>query len=110
MTAGTTITIRLDLTNFDYNSKTGAKMTVTWGSAVTSYILGDANGDGIVDAIDATLIQRYDAQMHVGDSFDVNAADVNGDGEVDILDVTFIQRYLAGMNVKFPIGEPANVA
>ena len=110
LTAGTTIKMQLDLTDFNYDSKTGAKMTVTWGSDAPSYILGDANGDGVVDSIDATLIQRYDAQMHVGDSFDVNAADVNGDGEVDILDVTFIQRYLAGMNVKFPIGEPANVA
>ncbi|MBQ6413283.1 MAG: hypothetical protein IJI19_07385, partial [Ruminococcus sp.] len=108
LTAGTTIKMQLDLTGFDFDSKTGAKMTVTWGSAVTSYILGDADGDGEVTALDATLIQRYDAQMPVGDSFDVNAADVNGDGEVDILDVTLIQRYLAGMTVKYPIGNPSN--
>ena len=102
--------MQLDLTGFDYNTKTGAKMTITWGEEVPSYILGDANGDGVVDSIDATLIQRYDAQMPVGDNFDALAADVNGDGEVDILDVTLIQRYLAGIGTnKYHIGETVGV-
>ncbi len=108
LTAGTTIKMQLDLTGFDFESKTGAKMTVTWGSDTPASILGDADGDGEVTAADAALIQRYDAQMPVGDNFNATLADVNGDGEVDILDVTLIQRYLAGMTVKYPIGNPAN--
>ncbi|WP_405357271.1 starch-binding protein, partial [Ruminococcus sp.] len=30
LTSGTTIKMQLDLTGFDYNTKTGAKMTITW--------------------------------------------------------------------------------
>lgn len=56
-------------------------------------IIGDANGDGVVDILDATLIQKYtvdkasltDAQKYV--------ADVNDDSIVDILDATDIQKY-----------------
>ncbi len=101
--------MQLDLTDFNYNSKTGAKMTVTWITP-GSYILGDVDGDGEVTSVDATLIQRYDVQMSVGDNFDLTAADVNGDGEVDILDVTLIQRYLAGIGTnKYHIGETVGV-
>ena len=109
LTAGTTIKMELNLTNFDFDTKTGAKMTISWGEEVPSYILGDVNGDGVVDATDATLIQRYDAQML---SYVIpEAADVNGDGEVNILDATLIQRYLAGIGTnKYHIGETVGVA
>ena len=70
------------------------------------YILGDADGDGNVTSMDATLIQRFDAEMTVPATFNQDAADVDGDGFVTIIDVTIIQRYLAEMTVKFPVGEP----
>ena len=111
LTAGTTIKMQLDLTGFDFESKTGAKMTVAWGSDTPSYVIGDADGDGTVTTKDATLIQRYDAMMSVGDSFDTAAADVDGDGKVTILDATLIQRYLAGIGTnKYHIGETTGVA
>jgi hypothetical protein len=68
-------------------------------------LLGDADGDGEVTAVDATVIQR--SLMDLGKLSDqqVKAADVDGDGEVTIVDATLIQRYLAGMTVKFPINE-----
>ncbi|MBQ6336740.1 MAG: DUF5121 domain-containing protein, partial [Ruminococcus sp.] len=105
---GTTIKAQLDLTGFDFDTKTGAKMTITWtDSGSETVLLGDVNNDGAVDILDANIIQRYDAQ------FDVSAyaeylylGDVNGDGDIDILDATLIQRYDAGMTVKFPIGQP----
>ncbi len=103
--------MQLDLTGFDFESKTGAKMTVAWGSDTPSYVIGDADGDGTVTTKDATLIQRYDAMMSVGDSFDTAAADVDGDGKVTILDATLIQRYLAGIGTnKYHIGETTGVA
>ena len=74
-----------------------------------AYILGDADGDGEVTAADVTMIQRYDAQMSVGESFNEAAADVDGDGEVTILDATLIQRYLAKIGTKWDkrgINEP----
>ncbi len=59
---------------------------------------GDANGDGVLDVTDATLIQRNLAHI---EGAEINAAlcDVDGDGDVTIADVTLIQRYLAKYKV-----------
>ena len=67
-------------------------------------LLGDADGDGNVTILDATVIQRKLASMSVA-YFDEAAADVDGDGEVTIIDATFIQRFLAGLPCPEGIGE-----
>lgn len=67
-------------------------------------ILGDADGDGEVGILDATVIQRRLAMMEVPE-YDEAAADVDRDGKVTIIDVTYIQRYDVFMTVEYPIGE-----
>ena len=70
-----------------------------------SYLLGDYDGSGSIDIMDATKIQRMLADFEV--NLDDNAAvrgDVNGSG-LSILDVTQIQRSIADLSVDFPIGE-----
>lgn len=67
-------------------------------------LLGDANGDGGVDIIDATIIQRVLANIKV-EKYDALAADVDGNGEVDIIDVTFIMRYCSQIPTAYSIGE-----
>ena len=96
----------LDMTDFDFNTKTGAKMTITWGSDEPGegYVLGDANNDGEVDDLDVVLIKRYDAMFDVDDEF-IMQGDVDGNGEVDICDATFIQRWMAEIPVKYAIGD-----
>lgn len=70
-------------------------------------ILGDADGNGEVDLIDVTLIQRLLAEIQVNSPIDVLMyGDVDGDGELTISDVTFIQRYEAEMESIYPIGQP----
>lgn len=70
------------------------------------YILGDADGNGVVDVNDATLIQRYIAQFRVSNTSQIlSCGDVNGDGIISVSDVTWIQRYVAGMTVPYAIGE-----
>ncbi|MEE3491949.1 M4 family metallopeptidase [Ruminococcus sp.] len=69
-------------------------------------LLGDVDGDGVVDVTDATLIQRYDVEMVELADWQLKAADVDGDGEVTILDVTWIQRYIAEMKAPEGIGKP----
>ena len=72
-------------------------------SGSAGYILGDADGDGEISILDATVIQRKLVNLAVA-SFDEKAADVDGKG-LDITDATYIQRYLAEMDIPYPVGE-----
>ena len=68
-------------------------------------ILGDADGDGKVTVLDATVIQRHLAEMST-ESYVEEASDADGDGEVTILDATAIQRFLAELPTNEDIGKP----
>lgn len=75
--------------------------------APESYILGDADGNGSVESIDVTLLQRAIALMDTPYSEqELLRGDADGNGAIEITDVTEIQRYLAGLNISYPIGEP----
>ena len=63
---------------------------------ITRNIKGDADGDGDVSIIDATVIQRYEANIPTG-AFYKPLADVDGDSDVSIIDATLIQRKEAGL-------------
>lgn len=64
--------------------------------------IGDANGDGVVNYLDAMLIAQY----YVGDiadaDLDLIAADVNGDGVVNYLDAMMVAQYYVGDIDSFP--------
>ena len=68
-------------------------------------IKGDADGDGEVNILDASAIQRKLASF-TSVYFNEKAADVNGSRQVDILDATCIQRWLAGLSCPDGIGQP----
>ena len=68
-----------------------------------SYILGDADGDGVVSINDVTEIQKKIAEIDVP-NFNEKAADIDGNG-LNISDGTSIQRYLAGYGDENRIGE-----
>ena len=73
---------------------------------VTVAYLGDADGSGEVDTVDATIIQRYATMVAVPYPEDqLMNADVDSDGDLTIVDATFIQRYSTRVGVPFPIGE-----
>lgn len=61
-----------------------------------SVIFGDANGDGAVDILDATLIQKHAAEKVQLTAEQINAADVNKDGVADTLDALLVQKFAAG--------------
>ena len=63
---------------------------------VTRYIKGDADGDGECNIIDATMIQRHEANIATS-AFYKPLADVDGDKDVSIVDATLIQRSEAGL-------------
>ena len=58
-------------------------------------IIGDVNGDGIVDIFDALYLARHLTGWLEYESITV-AADVNGDGVVDIFDSLYLARHLSG--------------
>ena len=59
-------------------------------------ILGDVNGDGIVNVKDASAIQKYAAEMTV--ELNLKLADFNKDGLVNVKDATDIQKTTAFLN------------
>ena len=61
-------------------------------------LLGDANGDGNVNYLDAMLIARYYVDPSAVENIDLEAADMNCDGSVNYLDIMAVLRYYADNN------------
>ncbi len=57
---------------------------------------GDVDGNGEVDIIDATFLQRHICEFITLDDDHLACGDYDCNGEVDIADVTMLQRWLAG--------------
>ena len=71
-----------------------AKLDVTF--AETVFVMGDVNGDGVVNSDDAVCILRYLAGYDV--DVKIENGDVNGDGVVNSDDAVCILRNLAGLD------------
>ncbi len=67
-------------------------------------ILGDADTDGSVTVMDATLVQRVLAGVPANCDYSEINADADSSGEIEITDATFIQRMVAGFDTPYPIG------
>ena len=83
----------LPISAFDHSSKAPG----------SSYEFGDVNRDGVIDIIDATLVQKYSVDKATLDNEQKILGDVNGDGEVDILDATLVQKFVVDRISKFPV-------
>ena len=81
-----------------------AGSTAAFAAEQTAPVVGDVNGDGAVDVMDATEIQRWLAETR--ETIDTKAADVNRDGAVDVQDITLIQRYIAEFIPNFDAWAP----
>ena len=79
--------------------QTGAAPKVTVGSAV---VLGDVNGDGKVNNVDAALVYAYHNKKLTLTEDQLAAADVNGDGKVNNVDAALIYAYHNKKLTKFP--------
>ena len=68
--------------------------------------LGDADGNGEVNVLDVTLIQRANAGMMINVSQQtMMRGDVDGNGEVDLIDAVYIRRYIASVATPYPVGD-----
>lgn len=61
------------------------------------YLSYDVNLDGKVSIDDATLIQKYMADLEDLDENQIRIADCNADGDITIDDVTLIQKFLVDL-------------
>jgi len=59
-------------------------------TATAGALLGDANGDGVIDSADALLIQRYLAGSLSDPNFSFLNADADASGEIDIADALYV--------------------
>ena len=71
-----------------------------------TYVIGDADSDGTVNIKDATIIQKYIADLDVN-NFGEDAADANLDGTINIKDATEIQKWIADLLTDSLIGTDA---
>jgi hypothetical protein len=63
-------------------------------------MLGDTNGDGVVDIIDALLTAQYYVDLNPADFIPGNA-DTNCDGAIDIIDALLIAQYYVDLITGF---------
>ena len=75
--------------------------TATSTPTPTPVLAGDANCDGIVNALDAALILQFTAAL-VGSLPCFTAADANGDGTTNALDATLVLQFSAGLLPALP--------
>ena len=66
-------------------------------SAGPAIVLGDLNGDGIVDVADVALAQRIALGLVVPSPSQLQHGDINGDGAINAADVMHIQRKALGL-------------
>ena len=66
--------------------------------------MGDADGNGVINTIDAMLVMQYFAQLITADKLDVSVCDVDGNGVVNTIDAMLIMQYFAKLITEFPAG------
>lgn len=57
-------------------------------------VYGDANGDGDITVVDATLVQKHVVQLETLSADKQILADVNEDNTISVVDATLIQKYI----------------
>ena len=62
---------------------------------VIDHIIGDVNGDGVVNPLDRVVLSRHLATWLGYEEINFRGADVNLDGKVNTLDRAILSRYLA---------------
>lgn len=71
---------------------------------------GDVDGNGLIEIIDVTLIQRHLSHLIQLNDDELKRARVDGMSTLNIADATYIQRYLAKLIDKFPVEEMLRVS
>ena len=83
--------------NYDFMknwcAERNAWMTIHYDPFEAGYKIGDLNGDGETDVLDATIVQKAASEKAALNDVENILADVNDDNNVDVLDATDIQLF-----------------
>ncbi len=79
-----------------YDTCTRCDYTTYVEIPMLTVLMGDVNGDGVVNSKDTTMLRRCVAGGYTIGNFRAEAADINGDGTVNSKDTTVLRRYVAG--------------
>lgn len=91
-----------DLTIRCYRSSYAHQYAVDNGIAfelIDQYEIGDVNRDGVVNVLDATLVQKHLAGIATLDDEQLVLADIDGNSTINVSDATAIQKLAAGITV-----------
>lgn len=90
--------------NVIFDIKCGGRYFIALGSEVTApyYLCGDVNGDGVVNALDASAILK---NAVYGYPLDKRCGDTNADGEVNAHDALPILHYVVGDVKILPVAD-----
>lgn len=83
-------------TNGQQSSCTGYSVLVSWLEVTYEKTIGDFNGDGDFNIIDASMLYRWLKNENSFNLTDRKTADVNNDGYIDINDVNKMLNVLSG--------------
>lgn len=72
-------------------------------AGATNRVLGDVNGDGIVDIKDVTCIQNHLAHLDIIPQESLSYGMVSGGKELSVNDATLVQKRIAEIISKFPV-------
>lgn len=99
--------LRLGIGASDYGNEAGARLVqnitkLTLVHSTPAYILGDVNGNGVVNNVDAALVYMYYNNRITLTETQLLAADVNGNGTVNNVDAALIYMYYNNRISAFP--------
>ena len=57
----------------------------------------DVNMDGVINVVDATLVQKYVVGFEEFDDYTFKIADTDGDGTISVIDATNIQKKIVNL-------------
>lgn len=93
-----TYDISVKVTDAEGNTCTSTK-TFTVGETKVDALLGDVNFDGVVNVVDATLVQKYVVERVTLNNEQLSVADIDKNGIVSVSDATVIQKLAVGRTI-----------
>lgn len=72
--------------------------------AANQGLIGDLNGDNVINSVDGALMKRYmlGTITHFQVSDDLWSGDLNGDGSINSIDYSLLKRFILNIINKFP--------